>query len=227
MRPSARRRATVIAALLVGAGLVSSALAPSASAEPELTTTSPAESDATGLADDVQGPRASVLALSAEETSPARPQAAAAAPAKPRAPRAVAAERPTVVAPLSSYALSARFGSGGRHWSSGRHTGRDFAAPTGTPVRAVASGRVVEAGWDGPYGRVVVLAHAHAHGTLTRYAHLSSDAVSVGDRVEAGERIGRVGSTGNTTGSHLHLEVIVSGDLTDPARWLRAQGVRV
>jgi murein DD-endopeptidase MepM/ murein hydrolase activator NlpD len=93
-------------------------------------------------------------------------------------------------------------------------------------VRAVVAGRVVEAGWDGSYGNAVVV--EHGDGMRTRYAHLASDSVRVGEQVSVGEVIGRVGSTGNSTGNHLHLEVLTpGGGFTDPRDWLRAKGVRV
>jgi len=124
------------------------------------------------------------------------------------------------VLPLQNYRLTARFGAVGL-WSNG-HTGLDFAAPSGTPVRAVAAGRVMSAKWAGAYGWQVIV--VHAGGTQTWYCHLSSMSVRTGT-VQAGEVIGHVGSTGNTTGPHLHLEVRVGGQPIDPAGWLRAHGV--
>jgi len=136
--------------------------------------------------------------------------------------RALEARRRTVL-PLTHFRLTARFGASSGLWSS-RHTGLDFAAPTGTPVRAVKAGVVVSAGWDGAYGWKLVL--RHEDGTQTWYCHLSSISVRSA-RVAAGERIGRVGSTGNTTGPHLHLEVRRGDTPVDPAGWLRDNGVRV
>jgi murein DD-endopeptidase MepM/ murein hydrolase activator NlpD len=83
---------------------------------------------------------------------------------------------------------------------------------------------VAEAGWAGPYGRSVVV--THADGTQTRYAHLSSIGVGVGDRLAVGETLGRSGATGNVTGPHVHLEVIVGGSPIDPFAWLAHLGVR-
>lgn len=100
------------------------------------------------------------------------------------------------------------------------HTGIDFRAPTGTGVRAAAPGKVIEAGWMGGYGQMVEI--DHGNGMTTRYAHLSSIDVDVGDTVTRGEVIGRVGSTGRSTGPHLHYEVRVDGDAVDPMRFLRA-----
>ncbi|WP_271951143.1 M23 family metallopeptidase [Ruegeria faecimaris] len=96
------------------------------------------------------------------------------------------------------------------------HTGVDFAAARGTPVRATAPGRVSYVGWRGGYGRVVEI--AHGSDTVTRYTHLSStaDGLAKGQRVEAGEMVGRVGSSGTATGPNLHYEVLVDGRPTDP-----------
>jgi len=127
------------------------------------------------------------------------------------------------VLPLTKYRLSARFGQSGSRWSS-THTGQDFAAPSGTPVRSVATGTVVSAEWAGAYGwRAIV---RHADGNETWYCHLSSFVVRSGS-VAPGQVIGRVGSTGNSTGPHLHLEVRVDEAPIDPLRWLRRHGVNV
>ncbi len=96
------------------------------------------------------------------------------------------------------------------------HTGVDFAAARGTPVKATAPGRVSFIGRRGGYGRVVEI--AHGSDTLTRYAHLSAvpDSLAKGQRVMAGDLIGRVGATGTATGPNLHYEVLVNGRPTDP-----------
>lgn len=100
------------------------------------------------------------------------------------------------------------------------HTGIDFRAPTGTGVRAAAPGKVIESGWMGGYGQMVEI--DHGHGLTTRYAHLSSLEVEVGETVRRGDLIGKVGSTGRSTGPHLHYEVRTDGDAVDPMRFLRA-----
>lgn len=128
----------------------------------------------------------------------------------------------TWVLPVLSYQLTAGFGEGGRLWSNG-HTGQDFAAPMGTPTRAVHQGTVVFAGWDGPYGKKIAI--RHEDGTETWYAHLSAILVKVGDQVDAAQVIGRVGSTGNSTGPHAHLEVRINGRPIDPIPFLRAKGL--
>lgn len=98
------------------------------------------------------------------------------------------------------------------------HTGVDIAASHGTPIGAAESGRVVQAGWGGGYGRMVDI--DHGGGVVTRYAHMTSIAVSVGKNVERGELIGYVGSTGRSTGPHLHFEVIVNGRQLNPMNYL-------
>jgi peptidoglycan hydrolase-like protein with peptidoglycan-binding domain len=95
------------------------------------------------------------------------------------------------------------------------HTGLDYPASRGAPVSASAAGRVTFAGWSlGGWGYLVTI--AHTGGTRTLYAHLSRVAVRVGQRVETGQRIGRVGSSGHATGPHLHFEVRLRGAAVDP-----------
>ncbi|MCX5377003.1 peptidoglycan DD-metalloendopeptidase family protein [Streptomyces sp. NBC_00091] len=126
--------------------------------------------------------------------------------------------------PTSSYTLTSHYGAAGSMWSSGYHTGLDFAAPTGTPVKAVGGGKVISAGWSGAYGYRIVL--QLADGTEVWYCHLSSMSVTSGS-VGAGETIGRVGATGNVTGAHLHLEVRKGGSTVDPLAWLNSKGLDV
>ncbi|MEU2285353.1 M23 family metallopeptidase [Streptomyces sp. NPDC013178] len=127
--------------------------------------------------------------------------------------------------PTSSYTITSTFGQAGAYWSSGYHTGLDFAAPTGTLIKAVHSGTITSAGWDGSYGYKTVL--TLDDGTEIWFAHQSSISVSVGQKVSTGEVIGRVGATGNVTGAHLHLEVHPGGSSSgiDPGAWLREHGV--
>lgn len=104
------------------------------------------------------------------------------------------------------------------------HTGLDFRAATGDPVRATANGKVASSGWMGGYGRMVEI--DHGNGLSTRYGHLSEIHVKVGDVVKIGQVIGAVGSTGRSTGPHLHYETRIDGDAVDPQKFLRA-GVRL
>jgi murein DD-endopeptidase MepM/ murein hydrolase activator NlpD len=99
------------------------------------------------------------------------------------------------------------------------HSGMDFRAPTGMEARTTAAGVVVKAGWNGGYGRMVEV--DHGQGYATRYGHLSEILVKVGDKVTAGEVIGRTGSSGRSTGPHLHYEIRHNGAALDPARFLR------
>ena len=115
--------------------------------------------------------------------------------------------------------ITARYGSGGSRWSSGRHTGLDFAAPTGTPITAADAGKVVFAGWKGSYGYVVIL--NHNNGYETYYAHCSKLLVSAGEIVSKGDAIAKVGSTGNSTGSHCHFEVRYNGVPRNPESYLK------
>ncbi|MFD0269663.1 M23 family metallopeptidase [Streptomyces sp. NPDC127106] len=124
--------------------------------------------------------------------------------------------------PTSSYTITSYYGAAGSMWSSGHHTGLDFAAPTGTPVKAVGAGKITSAGWSGAYGYRIVL--QLEDGTEVWYCHLSSMSVTSG-QVGAGDTIGRVGATGNVTGPHLHLEVRKGGSTVDPLSWLRSKGL--
>ncbi len=126
--------------------------------------------------------------------------------------------------PVGAYHLTARFGQSGSLWSS-THTGLDFAAPTGTPVRAVTAGTVTSVGWAGAYGNKIEI--SHPDGSETWYAHLSRTDVRVGTQVGTGAVIGAVGATGNVTGSHLHFEVrLADGSAVDPDATLRQHGLR-
>ncbi|MFF0746026.1 transglycosylase family protein [Streptomyces sp. NPDC004111] len=123
---------------------------------------------------------------------------------------------------------STPYRAAGSSWSKGYHTGVDFPVPTGTSVKAVGAGSVVSAGYAGSYGYQVVI--RHADGKYSQYAHLSALTVREGQKVDSGQRIGRSGSTGNSTGPHLHFEVRTGpgfGSDVDPVAYLRAGGVTV
>ena len=123
-----------------------------------------------------------------------------------------------VVPIKANYHLTARFGQRGSIWSKGWHTGLDFQVPVGTNVYAAATGTVIAAGWNGAYGmRIEIL---HGDGVVTAYNHLSQIDAKVGERVLPGDFIGKSGNTGNTTGPHLHFEVIKNEAFENPASWL-------
>ncbi|MDV9193034.1 transglycosylase family protein [Streptomyces sp. SR27] len=154
----------------------------------------------------------------------AKPVAKPAAKPKPR-PRPATTDEDRYSAPVSA-GIGTRYGKPGSSWASGYHTGVDFPVPTGTSVKAVSGGRIVSAGWGGAYGYQIVL--RHDDGRYSQYAHLSALAVREGQRVHAGQRIGRSGSTGNSSGPHLHFEVRTGpgyGSDIDPLAYLRARGV--
>ena len=145
--------------------------------------------------------------------------------ARERARKAAIAAARAWRAPLSGYRISSPFGEYS-YIRSGMHTGLDLSAPEGTPVNAVAAGRVVSAAYDGSFGNKVVV--RHTDGTETWYCHLSAIAVSVGQEVANTTQVGNVGSTGNVTGPHLHLEVHPGGgDAVDPMAWMAAHGVQL
>ncbi|WP_399123526.1 M23 family metallopeptidase [Streptomyces sp. N2A] len=167
----------------------------------------------------------------AEKAAAAKKEAAAEAErkAEEETRRKAEAERlaklaQSFITPVSSYTLTAGFGQAGDRWVAD-HTGQDFAAPTGTPVKAVHSGTITQAGWAGSYGYRIVL--TLDDGTELWFCHLSS-MVKTSGKVSTGDVIGRVGATGNVTGPHLHLEVRPgAGDPIDPMPWLRDHGVNV
>jgi murein DD-endopeptidase MepM/ murein hydrolase activator NlpD len=125
--------------------------------------------------------------------------------------------------PTVGYHLTGRFGMVSGLWSS-FHTGLDFATDAGTPIFAVANGVITSTGFDGPYGNKTV--ETLADGTQVWYAHQEEIDVQVGDTVTGGETIGKVGSTGNTTGPHVHIEVRPGGgDPVDPYPVFISHGV--
>jgi len=131
---------------------------------------------------------------------------------------------PALVLPVRGYRLTGRFGDRSGLWSS-VHTGLDFAAAYATPIRSVTAGVVIATGYDGRYGNKTVV--RLADGTELWFCHQSVVDVEVGERVRPGEIIGAIGTTGNVTGPHLHLEVHPSGgDPVDPLTWLRRHGLR-
>ncbi|MFF0451258.1 M23 family metallopeptidase [Streptomyces sp. NPDC004609] len=195
---------------------------------------SQADAEKRAAAEKAAAEKAAAEAKKAEAEARAKAKAAkkrAEAEAKAKAEAKAEAARRAKLAksfslPTSSYTITSTFGQSGSLWSSGQHTGLDFAAPSGTPVKAVTGGTVKAAGWAGSYGYRIVL--ELNDGTEVLYAHLSSINASAGQKVGGGETIGRVGATGNVTGAHLHLEVKTPGGSTiDPASWLRSKGLAI
>ena len=129
----------------------------------------------------------------------------------------IAAQKAPFALPVKS---AFRYTSGyGMRW--GRmHQGTDFAAPHGTPIYSTADGVVTHAGWLSGYGRLIKI--QHAFGIETRYAHLSQIRVNVGQRVSRGERIGDMGNSGRSTGTHLHYEVRVGDKSVNPMIYIKA-----
>jgi murein DD-endopeptidase MepM/ murein hydrolase activator NlpD len=128
------------------------------------------------------------------------------------------------------YQLSAPFGNSGDRWSH-KHSGQDFAVPTGTPVNAVFNGTVVKAGPNGggdgsAYGNAIVI--KHPNGAHSQYAHMSKLDVTPGQQVKKGQKIGLSGNSGNSSGPHLHFEIRKTADYgtgEEPLQILRQHGV--
>ncbi|NUP32800.1 MAG: peptidoglycan DD-metalloendopeptidase family protein [Streptomycetaceae bacterium] len=134
----------------------------------------------------------------------------------------------------SNYPIGTPYHQNGSAWSKGYHTGVDFLSPSGKPVVAVGSGKVVSAGWSGSYGYEVIIRHSDGGSNVfSEYAHMIKGTLTVkaGDTVEAGKVIGKSGETGNAFGPHLHFEIRREpgrfGDDIDPVAWLRKKGVKV
>jgi murein DD-endopeptidase MepM/ murein hydrolase activator NlpD len=174
-----------------------------------------------------------VSGLLTTTTLASAPQAAAAGTAAAVAPSALPdplppyrivpgvklkAKPPPWVLPVAGYHLTGRFGASSGLWAS-THTGLDFAAPEGAEIRSIGPGVVTEASYDGAFGNKTVV--RLDDGTVLWYCHQSEFGVDVGERVAPGDLIGYVGSTGNVTGPHLHLEVHPGeGSPVDPESWL-------
>ncbi|MFJ6568595.1 M23 family metallopeptidase [Streptomyces sp. NPDC091292] len=145
---------------------------------------------------------------------------------------AAAKAAPAWVKPVDNYSLSAGYAQAGGMWAS-KHSGQDFAVPTGTPVKAVSAGTVVKAGGngagDGPaYGNAIVI--KHSNGKYSQYAHLSKVNVKIGQSVSAGQNIAASGNTGNSSGPHLHFEIRTTpnyGSAISPMAFLRSAGVSI
>ncbi|MFI5759225.1 peptidoglycan DD-metalloendopeptidase family protein [Streptomyces sp. NPDC051569] len=170
---------------------------------------------------EVKAPQAAPAAQTQAPT--AQTQAPAAQPAAP-----AQSSGSGFTAPVSGVGIGTSYHASGSSWASGYHTGVDFLASSGTVVKAVGPGTVVSAGWAGSYGNQVVI--QHGDGRYSQYAHLSSLAVSAGQTVSGGQQIGLSGSTGNSTGPHLHFEIRTGPDYgsdIDPLAYLRGHGVSI
>ncbi len=128
--------------------------------------------------------------------------------------------------PTTGFHISTWFGEAGYYWSSGYHTGIDFATACGTPIVAVSGGTVSQAGWDGPYGYQV--REKLPNGDEVWYNHMSLIKTGVGAEIDKGGSVGLVGETGNAYGCHLHFEYRLASDLktaVDPAPFFAAHGI--
>ncbi|MER6123538.1 transglycosylase family protein [Streptomyces sp. NPDC001795] len=178
------------------------------------------------------GQRLNLRGKPTTHTDPTRtPTHKSSPPTHKSSPQKTTSDRATttdsMVAPVNA-AMGTPYHAAGSEWSKGYHTGVDFPVPTGTSVKAVAAGQVVSAGWGGSFGYQVII--RHADGRYTQYAHLSAISVKDGQSVATGQRIGRSGSTGNSTGPHLHFEVRTGpefGSDVNPVAYLRAGGATI
>ncbi|MFC7911888.1 M23 family metallopeptidase [Streptomyces nigra] len=158
--------------------------------------------------------------------------AQSAAAKKAAAKKAAAKKAVSWVAPVEKYSKSASFMQNGARWAH-KHSGQDFAVPTGTKVVAAHGGTVVKAGGngagDGPaYGNAIVI--KHGNGTYSQYAHLSRVEVKIGQVVKTGQEIAKSGNTGNSSGPHLHFEIRKTanyGSAIDPVSFLKAKGLKI
>jgi murein DD-endopeptidase MepM/ murein hydrolase activator NlpD len=128
--------------------------------------------------------------------------------------------------PIKDGKITTPFGKKGKMWSSGMHTGVDFAIPSGTDILAVADGKVANANWGKAYG-VQIVQKIDGQDTWVIYAHLSKSLVKPGDEIKKGQHIGESGNTGNSSGPHLHFEARSNvrwsaGKATDPKGILEA-----
>ncbi|MFD7243723.1 M23 family metallopeptidase [Streptomyces massasporeus] len=227
-----RTRATVLAAGLgvsvaLGAGVASAADTTAASGAASAVQAQAAAQAKVAKAEAVKAEKAA-KAAAAKKAAEKKAAAKKAAAKKAAAKKA----KPSWVDPVKKYSLSASFAQNGGMWAH-KHSGQDFAVPSGTQVVATHGGTVVKAGGngagDGPaYGNAVVI--KHGNGTYSQYAHLSKVTVHVGQIVKTGQEIAKSGNTGNSSGPHLHFEIRTTpnyGSAVDPVKFLRAKGVTV
>jgi murein DD-endopeptidase MepM/ murein hydrolase activator NlpD len=228
------RHAVVGAVAAVGIGLTAAGVIVAVTDDPMTAATAVSQQGTAERSAAARADRADRTSPSAAPSSakPGATKAPAKAPAKPPAkpPAKTPSKPPTSAAPKPAPAwVHPMPGAGvtscfGPRWGTA-HEGMDYAKPAGTPILAVGKGKIVKAGeaWDG-YGISVFV--DHGSGYLTHYAHMSRTAVRYGQTVKTGQVIGYEGSTGDSTGPHLHFEVHKGmWNQIEPASWLRARGV--
>ena len=219
---SAAKGRALIAAMAAGAA--AAAIYTVTRPEPQTETRTVLASDRTPLAaaPPTGGPEVVSVTPAAGAAVHAEEQARGLAYAAERAAVEARLQRPLFVLPTHGI-----FTSGfGFRWGA-LHDGVDLAGPIGTPIYAAYDGIVKEAGFtNSGYGAWVLL--QHSDGTVTRYGHINSWTVQVGQRVMAGDQIATIGNRGNSTGPHLHFSVLLDGhNPTDPVAWLAARGISV
>ncbi|MCC3294107.1 M23 family metallopeptidase [Arthrobacter sp. zg-Y411] len=211
--PNRRTGALGVAAAVALSGVVAGT---AATAEPELKL----ERQAMVTTLDTDAGREAGEGAPATEPEPAAEPPVNDAPAPEPAPEPA---EPGPVAPVDDMVVTSPFGYRDNPLAPGYpefHTGTDFGAVTGTPVKSMLGGTVVEASWHTTGGGGLRVVVDHGDGLQTTYNHLNSIDVSVGQNLDAGAVVGGVGSTGNSTGPHLHFEVLRHGDYEDPMGWL-------
>ncbi|MFJ3584875.1 M23 family metallopeptidase [Streptomyces sp. NPDC090127] len=231
MNPAARVTAVALATAGLGVSLVAGAGSAFA-AEGKATIASAATGASAAVAAQADAQAHAATAKLAAQQAAAAKKAAATKVVKIKAAPVAAKKAPSWVKPVGGYTLSASFNQGGAMWAH-KHSGQDFAVPTGTPVKAAGAGTVVKAGpnggGDGPaYGNAIVV--KHANGKYSQYAHLSKINVHIGQKVGAGQKIALSGNTGNSSGPHLHFEIRTTpnyGSALNPAAFLRSVGVTI
>ena len=218
------RQVIAITALagVTGVGLAAASFAHPAPSTPAQAFAQDARSAAALRAD--RSSRQAATNTNAAKKAAARKAAAKKAAAAAAAKKKAAAKRaaPKWVSPMAGAKITSCYG---QRWGV-LHAGEDFGAPAGTPERAVGAGTVFAAGWTySGYGISVVI--NHGNGYYTHYAHMSRTAVRAGQKVKAGQVIGYEGSTGDSTGPHLHFEVHkgTMWNQIDPGPWLKARGI--
>ncbi|MEV6109748.1 M23 family metallopeptidase [Streptomyces sp. NPDC051940] len=168
---------------------------------------------------------AGVLALAGGGVASAASAAGVAEASKTAKP---AAGAKSWVSPIKGkYTFTGKYNQGGARWAA-KHSGQDFAVSTGTKVHSVHGGTVVEAGWGGAYGNNIVV--KHKNGLYSQYAHLSKINVKTGEKIKTSEVIGLSGSTGNSSGPHLHFEIRTTpyyGSAVNPVNFLTDKGVKL